>query len=313
MSAGTYDAEPAPVTRCHRFNVRGRLWRSLCAGAFRATEAARDDRVDPARQILQESLRPGRWFAKSLAQRPRDRMPASRGIPTSGWSRSISTCWRPSAAPEQTRSPPMAATLRIFRPISKPPAAPSPRRAPTICAAISANCRGAACGSTTVARRLSAIRQLYRFLYAEGQRSDDPAAVLEGPKRERALPKTLTLAEVDHLLARRRQHRSGGAVAGAAARGAARLPGRNALRHRAARLRTGGVAAIGGPPRRARHRGARQGQQGAAGAAQRRGQARDGGLSRSARGIRRRAPDRNGCSRRSAKAAISPASISRAN
>ena len=54
---------------------------------------------------------------------------------------------------------------------------------------------------TTVARRLSAIRQLYRFLYAEGQRGDDPAAVLEGPKRERALPKTLSLGEVDRLLA----------------------------------------------------------------------------------------------------------------
>jgi integrase/recombinase XerD len=53
----------------------------------------------------------------------------------------------------------------------------------------------------TVARRLSAIRQLYRFLYAEGQRGDDPAAVLEGPKRSRSLPKTLTLAEVDRLLA----------------------------------------------------------------------------------------------------------------
>src|SRR6202167_5939631 len=52
----------------------------------------------------------------------------------------------------------------------------------------------------TVARRLSAIRQLYRFLYAEGRRKDDPAAVLEGPKRARALPKTLTLAEVDRLL-----------------------------------------------------------------------------------------------------------------
>jgi integrase/recombinase XerD len=54
--------------------------------------------------------------------------------------------------------------------------------------------------SATVARRLSAIRQLYRFLYAEGHRKDDPAAVLEGPKRVRALPKTLTLAEVDRLL-----------------------------------------------------------------------------------------------------------------
>jgi integrase/recombinase XerD len=52
----------------------------------------------------------------------------------------------------------------------------------------------------TVARRLSAIRQLYRFLYAEGRRKDDPAAVLEGPKRARALPKTLTIAEVDRLL-----------------------------------------------------------------------------------------------------------------
>ena len=55
-------------------------------------------------------------------------------------------------------------------------------------------------GAATQARRLSAIRQLYRFLYAEGHRSDDPAAVLEGPKRQRALPRTLTLAEVDRLL-----------------------------------------------------------------------------------------------------------------
>jgi integrase/recombinase XerD len=54
--------------------------------------------------------------------------------------------------------------------------------------------------AATVARRLSATRQLYRFLYAEGRRRDDPAAVLEGPKRERALPKTLTLTEVDALL-----------------------------------------------------------------------------------------------------------------
>jgi integrase/recombinase XerD len=54
--------------------------------------------------------------------------------------------------------------------------------------------------AATVARRLSAIRQLYRFLYAEGLRKDDPAAVLEGPKRSRPLPKTLTLGEVERLL-----------------------------------------------------------------------------------------------------------------
>jgi integrase/recombinase XerD len=45
---------------------------------------------------------------------------------------------------------------------------------------------------SSVARRLSAIRQLYRFLYAEGHRNDDPAAILEGPKRSRPLPKVLT-------------------------------------------------------------------------------------------------------------------------
>jgi integrase/recombinase XerD len=54
--------------------------------------------------------------------------------------------------------------------------------------------------ASSVARRLSAIRQLYRFLYAEGHRSDDPAAVLEGPKRALTLPKILSIAEVDHLL-----------------------------------------------------------------------------------------------------------------
>jgi len=53
---------------------------------------------------------------------------------------------------------------------------------------------------SSVARRLSALRQLFRFLYAEGKRSDDPAAVLEGPKRGRALPKVLSIAEVDRLM-----------------------------------------------------------------------------------------------------------------
>jgi integrase/recombinase XerD len=53
----------------------------------------------------------------------------------------------------------------------------------------------------SVARRLSAIRQLYRFLYSEGHRSDDPAAAIEGPKRGRTLPKVLSIKQVDGLLA----------------------------------------------------------------------------------------------------------------
>lgn len=56
----------------------------------------------------------------------------------------------------------------------------------------------------SVARRLSAIRQLYRFLYSEGHRGDDPAAVIEGPKRGHSLPKVLTIKQVDDLLAQAR-------------------------------------------------------------------------------------------------------------
>lgn len=51
------------------------------------------------------------------------------------------------------------------------------------------------------ARKLSALRQFHRFLYAESHRGDDPAAVLEGPRRVRPLPKTLSLAETERLLA----------------------------------------------------------------------------------------------------------------
>ena len=65
-----------------------------------------------------------------------------------------------------------------------------------------------------MARKLSAIRQLYRFLYAEGQRGDDPAAIIEGPKRGRSLPKVLSIKEVDRLLAAARD------AIGAAARAA---------------------------------------------------------------------------------------------
>lgn len=52
----------------------------------------------------------------------------------------------------------------------------------------------------TAARRLSALRQFYRFLYAEGRRADDPTAILDAPRRGRPLPKILSEAEVDALL-----------------------------------------------------------------------------------------------------------------
>ncbi len=54
--------------------------------------------------------------------------------------------------------------------------------------------------ATSRARRLSAIRQLYRFLVAEGRIVDDPSTGFQGPRRERPLPKILSIAEVDRLL-----------------------------------------------------------------------------------------------------------------
>jgi len=77
--------------------------------------------------------------------------------------------------------------------------------------------------ASSLARRLSAVRQLYRFLYAEGKRADDPAAVLEGPKRARSLPKILSIAEVDGLLVRAREHAEDDKQAPAARLRAARL------------------------------------------------------------------------------------------
>src|SRR5947208_3217311 len=59
--------------------------------------------------------------------------------------------------------------------------------------------------SSSVARRLSAMRHLFRFLLNEGIRSDDPAAILSGPKRGRGLPKVLSIADVDRMLTRAKE------------------------------------------------------------------------------------------------------------
>ncbi len=52
----------------------------------------------------------------------------------------------------------------------------------------------------TVARRLSALRQFYRFTVSENVRKDDPTSTIESPKQGRTLPKTLTEAEVSNLI-----------------------------------------------------------------------------------------------------------------
>src|SRR5580692_6621417 len=59
--------------------------------------------------------------------------------------------------------------------------------------------------SSSVARRLSAMRHLFRFLLNERIRSEDPAAILSGPKRGRSLPKVLSIADVDRMLRRAKE------------------------------------------------------------------------------------------------------------
>jgi len=54
--------------------------------------------------------------------------------------------------------------------------------------------------ATTQARHLSALRQFYRHLYADGIRADDPTRTVTSPKTRAALPKVLSTAEVDRLL-----------------------------------------------------------------------------------------------------------------
>jgi integrase/recombinase XerD len=52
----------------------------------------------------------------------------------------------------------------------------------------------------TMARSLSVLRQFFRFLVAEGIRSDDPCAGVDSPRRGRPLPKILSETEVERLL-----------------------------------------------------------------------------------------------------------------
>lgn len=54
------------------------------------------------------------------------------------------------------------------------------------------------------ARRLSAIRQLYKFLVSEGVIAEDPTYGYAGPKKGRSLPKTLSVTEVDRLIEKAR-------------------------------------------------------------------------------------------------------------
>jgi integrase/recombinase XerD len=61
-------------------------------------------------------------------------------------------------------------------------------------------CDAQGLSQATRARRLSSIRQLFRFAHDEGWRPDNPALRITGPGRALRLPQTLDLSEVDRLL-----------------------------------------------------------------------------------------------------------------
>jgi integrase/recombinase XerD len=58
--------------------------------------------------------------------------------------------------------------------------------------------------ASTQARHLSAVRQLHRFLFAEGLREDDPSSPVSSPKLQRPLPKIMSVAEVERLIGQAR-------------------------------------------------------------------------------------------------------------
>lgn len=58
-----------------------------------------------------------------------------------------------------------------------------------------------ALASSSVARKVSALRRFFAFLHEEGMRADNPSAALPKPMRARTLPKILDRDEVDRIFA----------------------------------------------------------------------------------------------------------------
>ncbi|MDP2623890.1 MAG: site-specific tyrosine recombinase [Actinomycetota bacterium] len=71
---------------------------------------------------------------------------------------------------------------------------------PELVSAFVVGLKEAGLASTTIARRVAAVRGLHRFLVAEGAAESDPTILVESPRRPRSLPKALTVEEVERLL-----------------------------------------------------------------------------------------------------------------
>ncbi|MCQ8783879.1 site-specific tyrosine recombinase XerD [Mangrovibrevibacter kandeliae] len=76
---------------------------------------------------------------------------------------------------------------------------------------------------TSRSRRMSSLRQFYKFLYAEGMRGDDPTGPIEGARKERPLPKIMSAEEVERLIDLAEAEAEGAEVGSAALMRARRL------------------------------------------------------------------------------------------
>ena len=61
--------------------------------------------------------------------------------------------------------------------------------------------RRSSMSARTAGRRLSCLRQFYRFLLTDGRRGDDPTGPVDSPALPRSLPGVLTEEEIERLLA----------------------------------------------------------------------------------------------------------------
>lgn len=106
-------------------------------------------------------------------------------------------------------------------------------------------CDAEGLSKATRARRLSSVKQLYRFAHEEGWRADNPALRIAGPGASQSLPQTLSEAEVSALLARAPLH---GRTAGERLRNAALVETLYATGLRVSELASLPVSAVRGDP-----------------------------------------------------------------
>src|SRR6185437_13859044 len=180
------DAQPVPLPGGPRLDRRCRLWRALCVGEFCHSDVAGNDANHPAGKI-----------SKAIAVKVRDMRSKTSDA-------KLTSLFLDMLAAEQGAGD---NTLQAYR-----------RDLEDFSEFLGRNRQGLATvqterlrdylsdldtrgfKSSSVARRLSAIRHLFRFLLSERIRGDDPAAILSGPKRGRGLPKVLSIADVDRML-----------------------------------------------------------------------------------------------------------------